>query len=259
MMNQIMRRALFALLLALLAWDVPAALGFLDDLRLSGDLDGDSRNELALLFRDDPGGSGTFVYLDVIRLDDQGSPRSLFALVGDQVQVLEARIENGALLLEVIQPGEGEASCCGSLKVLRRWKLEGDALVELPAEIVGKVSLEDLEGKRWVLRSFGDEPLSGAPEITLEVKDGQFLGSGGCNRYFAGVSNLEAQGRAIEVGPVGSTRKACPPPVMEREQKYLEALRRARSFSIEGRQLVLGWSDGGRHGTLQFEETPPSH
>ena len=248
---------LIPFLLLFLAGHALASLGFLDDLRLSGDLDGDGQNELALLLWDDPGGSGTFVYLNVIRTDNQGNPQALFALVGDRVQVLDARIDNGTLLLEVIQPGEQEPACCGSQKVLRRWKLEDGQLVELQVEIEGKVLVEDLEGKRWVLKAFDDTAVTGDQRITIEVKNGQVVGSSGCNRYFASVSDVQEPGRAIKIGPVGSTRKACPAPLMEVEQKYLEALRHVGSFSIEGRQLVLSWKDGDRYGVLRFEEIRP--
>ena len=248
---------LLPFLLLFLAGNALASLGFLDDLRLSGDLDGDGQNELLLLLWDDPGGSGTFVYLNVIRTDGQGNPQGLFTLVGDRVQVMDARIDNGTLLLELIQPGEQEPACCGSQKLLRRWKLEGGKLVELQAEVEGKVSVEDLEGKQWVLRAFGDAAVAGDQKITIEVKNGQVVGSSGCNRYFASVSDAQEPGRAIKIGPVGSTRKACPAPVMEVEQKYLEALRHVSSFSIEGRQLVLSWNDGNRYGALRFQEIPP--
>lgn len=244
------------LLLSLAAAGASASLGFLDEPRLEGDLDGDGRNELVLLLWNDPGGSGTFVYLNVIRLDEEDNPRALFALVGDRVQIMDARIENGTLLLEVIQPGEGESSCCGSQKVLRHWKLEGDRLVELPMEIEGRVSVEDLEGRRWRLKSLDDDPVGTGAQVTLEVKDGQVLGNAGCNRYFAEVNDVREQGRAIRIGPVGSTRKACAAPIMDLERRYLEALRHVTSFSIEGRQLVLSWNREGRYGSLHYREMP---
>ncbi len=249
---------LIPIVLLFLAGNALAALGFLDDLRLSGDLDGDGQNELVLLLWDDPGGSGTFVYLNVIRKDEQGNPQAQFALVGDRVQVMDARIENGLLLLEVIQPGEQEAPCCGSQKVLRRWRMEAGKLVEEQAEVEGKVSVEDLEGKRWLLESFGDAEVSAGQEITIEVKNGQVIGSGGCNRYFASVSDVQEPGRAIKIGPVGSTRKACPAPVMDVEQRYLKALRHVTGFSIAGRELVLTWNDGDSYGVLRFREIPPA-
>jgi len=140
--------------------------------------------------------------------------------------------------------------------MLRRWRLEEGKLVEGQAEVEGKVSVEDLEGKRWLLKSFGDTEVSAGQEITIEVKNGQVIGSGGCNRYFAGVSDVQESGRAIKIGPVGSMRKACPAPVMAVEQKYLEALRHVTAFSIAGRQLVLTWNNGDSHGVLRFEEIP---
>ena len=247
-----------ALALLLAAMEGTASLGYLDDFIFSGDLDGDGQDELIQLFRSDPGGSGTFVYINLIVSDPDGEPRSLVQLVGDRVQVVDARVEEGLIRLEVIQPGDDHPLCCGSRKLLRRWKLEGGGLVELPPEEKGVVTLEDLEGRTWRLVQLGDSVLEANPEITLEFAKGQVRGLSGCNQYFAEVQDAQKGGAGgLSVGPVGSTRKACPPPIMELEQRYLEALRQLVRFDLAGSDLILYWKRGDAEEALRFTEILP--
>ena len=231
-----------------------AALGFYPDRFMQGDLDGDGQDDLAQLFWDDPGGSGTFTWLNVITLNENGEPVSRMALVGDRVQVMDARIENGVVTLELIQSGAGESPCCPSQKAIRRWKLEGGKLMELPKEVLGRLSLEDLEGKSWKLVGIGDEAVPEGTGVTLEFSEGKLSGLGGCNRYFATVTQDEEQGGRLSVGLIGSTRKACARPLMQFEQKYFELLRQVSSFSLRGRQLFLVWKRGDESGVLRFVE-----
>ncbi len=52
-------------------------------------------------------------------------------------------------------------------------------------------------------------------------------GNGSCNRFFGPV---KIEGDLIQVGPLGSTRMACPQAVMHQETKYLNALQAAERF-----------------------------
>jgi putative lipoprotein len=54
-------------------------------------------------------------------------------------------------------------------------------------------------------------------------------GSGGCNRY-TGKGAL-ARGKAA-IGPLASTRMACPPALMNQETRFLAALARAARYEI---------------------------
>ena len=42
----------------------------------------------------------------------------------------------------------------------------------------------------------------------------------------------------IEVGPIGSTRRVCPPVVMEQEERFFNVLQKARSIHMEGDILL---------------------
>jgi len=59
---------------------------------------------------------------------------------------------------------------------------------------------------------------------------GKVSGNGSCNRFFG---PAEINGNAVKLGPLGSTRKACPEAVMNQETKYLNALQAADRFELE--------------------------
>ena len=65
-------------------------------------------------------------------------------------------------------------------------------------------------------------------------------GSAGCNRYFG---TWSASGSALTIDPAGTTRKACPPPVMQQEQAFLRALGRVARATPDGDALVLSDAD----------------
>ena len=66
--------------------------------------------------------------------------------------------------------------------------------------------------------------------------DGKVAGTGGCNRFFG---SYEQKGEALTFSPLGSTRMACPPDMMRREQAFFEMLGEVRSANIEGTKLAL--------------------
>ena len=67
--------------------------------------------------------------------------------------------------------------------------------------------------------------------------DGKLSGSGGCNRFFG---TYVATDKTIETGPLGTTRMACAPDVMNAETRFLAALESAREYRIEGNTLRIG-------------------
>jgi putative lipoprotein len=76
--------------------------------------------------------------------------------------------------------------------------------------------------------------------ITLTA-EGQAHGFGGCND-FAGRYALE--GRALALGPFASTKKACPPAIMDQEGRFHEALGATRGYRFENGLLFLLDAEG---------------
>jgi heat shock protein HslJ len=81
------------------------------------------------------------------------------------------------------------------------------------------------------------------------ANDGRVTGSAGCNQYFA---EYLAADESITIGPLGATRRFCAEPdgAMDQEARYLEAMRSAATFRIEGERLALGTTDGALAVTL---------
>ena len=100
----------------------------------------------------------------------------------------------------------------------------------------------ELAGSEWRPTEIGNRPLpddSGA-FVRFEA-DGRLAGHSGCNGFFG---SYRLDGNRIEIGPLGATKMACEPAVMDRETLFLRALSMARTFQRDGTRLTL-WDENG--------------
>jgi putative lipoprotein len=110
------------------------------------------------------------------------------------------------------------------------------------------LSLATLTGVTWTLVSLGGQPLPEGTRPPTAIFDGARLaGFGGCNRYTGQVQDTGPG--AITIGPVASTKMACPPPAMEVEGRYFAILVPVTHYRVAGSRLVLS----GPSGELVFE------
>jgi len=215
------------------------SIGLVDHFALTGDLDGDDREETAVLLRESSGGSGTRLYLAVMGRRHRNIVNLGTALVGDRVQVRSGGIRDGRIELDVVQAGPEDAMCCPSQLATRRWALGEGGLVEGEVTITGTLSLESLWGPEWVLSELGwGEPAPDIAEIMISFHDDKVTGTGGCNRYFAAVTG--GVPGELSFSGMGATRMACPEPAMDLERRYLNVLASASSYNFLGGRLVLG-------------------
>ncbi|WP_456404323.1 META domain-containing protein [Thiolapillus sp.] len=229
------------------------ARGLIDGFELRGDLDEDGQEEIVLALWDDPGGSGTFVYLVVLDLvEGKVSSQSLF--VGDRVQLLGGEILGNQISIDLVEHAATDPACCPSQKVTRTWAYDSNGgFREMPVKLTGKLSVEDIGGTEWVLVRLNNEPVSQELQISLIYEDGRIKGNAGCNNYFSDMKDREEEaGGWVKVGPVGSTRKVCPDEIMQVEGSYLKSIGNVTSFSFTGRQLVLSWNAADQSGALVF-------
>ncbi len=100
-----------------------------------------------------------------------------------------------------------------------------------------RMRVDEFNSTDWVLEEIGGSAVVDRVQSTLRFQgNDRIVGWGGCNRYFANVRS----GRSfIEVGPIGSTRRICPPVVMDQEERFFHALQKARSIRMEGDYLVI--------------------
>jgi heat shock protein HslJ len=99
----------------------------------------------------------------------------------------------------------------------------------------GKQAVVSVLGGTRITAHFGD--------------DGRVTGSAGCNEYFA---SYEVRGESIRIALPGATRRFCAEPegIMDQEARFLEALRSAATFRLEGERLALRTPDGALAVTL---------
>lgn len=94
----------------------------------------------------------------------------------------------------------------------------------------------------WLAEDIGGAGVVDNVASTLQIDaSGRASGSGGCNRY-NGVVKID--GSAISFGPAATSRKMCPPAIMDQERKFLDALAKAKSFELEDSSLRLLGDDG---------------
>lgn len=106
----------------------------------------------------------------------------------------------------------------------------------------------DFQKTEWTLTAFeetsgeGDmasvsaTPVLDSTSVTLTIDEGQFSGSGGCNRYGG---KVEITDNKLKFGPAFSTRKLCGEEVMNQERRFLETLSKMTSYKIKGDRLTL--------------------
>lgn len=74
---------------------------------------------------------------------------------------------------------------------------------------------------QWSIRTIDGRPLEGDQPATIAFADGRVSGTTGCNRISG---TYEVAGDVVTIGPLATTRMACPPPLMARETALLAAL-----------------------------------
>src|SRR5262249_52662674 len=122
-----------------------------------------------------------------------------------------------------------------------KWNVQGDHLDMHRAD--GERALEaapeaaaNLTGRTWSVTGFNNgreaviSPITGIP-LTLSFGDGRVTGRAGCNTYSA---SFTQQGDTIRIGSITTGRRRCPGNVMTQERNFLQALRSAVRWSIQG-------------------------
>lgn len=105
-----------------------------------------------------------------------------------------------------------------------------------------------LEGVKWEVTGYNNGrqavvgPLLGT-RLTLMFQDGQVFGSSSCNRFHG---SFTAEGNALTIQPLATTRMACEDALMSQEQEFLRALQTATTWEIVRGMLDVHRADGER-------------
>lgn len=105
----------------------------------------------------------------------------------------------------------------------------------------------DLVSTQWALVSYGpaESQIQVLPdtEVTLQFEaDGQAGGNSGCNAFSA---QYEVSNGNLTFGEIVSTLMACSGEgIMDQEEAYLDALRRAETFEMTADRLTIAYANG---------------
>jgi heat shock protein HslJ len=218
-----------------------------------GDVDGAPGSEGVAMLSSSSGGSGEFVYVAVFGVREGTLANLGTAPVGDRTRLQSLWLERGRIIMDVIEAGPQDAACCPTQVARKTFAMEGGALKQLSSEVRGVLALSMLSANEWTLIEIDGQPLPKDVDTPLIHFAGDKLrGFAGCNRFTAPVT--ESKPGEIDIGTAGAEKKACPPPQMELEQKFLAQLGAVNRYTYVAGQLALGWQDGERSGVLLFRK-----
>ena len=110
-----------------------------------------------------------------------------------------------------------------------------------------KKTRRPLEGTEWQLIQLDGRSVKAAPEtFVLKLENGSVSGAGACNRLMGSYTTGER--RALKIGPVASTKMACPN--LSQEQQFLRAIEATTHYDMDGPMLLL-LSNGELHAVFQ--------
>lgn len=113
-------------------------------------------------------------------------------------------------------------------------------------------SLDRLIGIEWLALDIDGTPVKNKTESTISFEDAtRVIGNGGCNRFF-GTAKLS--GETLEVGPLGTTRMACPETIMNQEHRFLKALESVRRYRVDDATDLLYLSNEQGKPILRFRQ-----
>lgn len=149
--------------------------------------------------------------------------------------------------------GKQESAFTAALAKVTKMSLTGDTLALQDASGASLFTLakavppvaKPLEGTTWQLSGVRNGQATSSvvagSSVTMQISDGRLSGKA-CNTFRADVTT---SGTTITVGPVASTKMACPSEELTtQEQKVLTLLGAANSYQITGSQLQLSSADG---------------
>lgn len=217
-----------------------------------GDLDGDGDQDAALLFANNPGGSGTFYYA-VLAINNVGVYKSTDAMfLGDRIAPQTVEIQNGRAVYNFAERKSGESFAIQpsvGKSVWVNYDAKTNQIGELVQNFEGEADPDrmTLGMKKWVwvktLMNDGKVTLPKKPDVfTLTFKtDGSFGATTDCN----GVGgNYKVTGKNIVFTGMISTLMYCDG---SQEQDFTKSLGEVQSymFTSKGELVFMLKVDSG--------------
>lgn len=177
-----------------------------------------------------------------LRLSRLGMAERVFAVTTTELE------HGGHRIIRAADPAHAVSTVLIRAPVLCRDSMTGlphpeTVTLSLGDEILsgcGGAPLSLLTDRIWRIEKIGGTALVGSARLSMGFDTaGRLTGAGGCNRWFAG---FELTGEGLRIGPVGSTKMACAPALMEQEHRFFEALSKVMGFDLkdDGSLILLG-------------------
>ena len=202
------------------------------------DVDGAPPEEGVALLTSSDGGSGTFSHLGVFSMQDGKAATLGVVPLGDRAQLFRFWHEPGKVLLDLVEPGPDDPSCCPTQLSRKAFGWKDGKLQQLSSEAVGGLSINLLAATDWMLVEMDGQPLpAGAIPPTTVVQYGKAAGFSGCNRYTGPIT--ESAPGNVKIGELAVTRKACDAAANEIEAAFLDRMRATTSYAFQAGRLLL--------------------
>jgi heat shock protein HslJ len=198
----------------------------------------------ALVIVTDPGGSGVFFDLYLMRQRENRWSIVDRARLGDRIRVNRIEIERGLMEIDLTAHSPGDGTCCPTERKRVHYALQGERLVNVTAPAENTPS--PIEGPVWAwqytLRVDGSRTTPTESEhYTLRLgPDGQLDVRADCNR--AG-GRYKLDGASLMLSVTHSTMAACPPESLDRQ--FLADIAAVIEWHVEGTRLRMNLTGGG--------------
>lgn len=205
------------------------------------DLDADGQDEVVAYLEENSGGTGHFLYAAAFEVSGDSLVATTTLRLGDREQIRGSRVEGRAVVLDLIAHGPGDAGCCPNQLQRRHLSLDSQGALIERHEVLGSATTDLLDGTSWRLRSLVYLGPEVDVDVTLRFEGDRIYGSAGCNRFEATFTSPRR--RELQIRAPISTRKMCPPAVMEIEDHFLAALPTVTQWSFLAGNLALLYFD----------------
>ncbi len=223
----------------------------LTDQRAFGPMNG--KDSAAIVIVTDPGGSGLFYDLVMLEMKQEGWVYADSVLLGDRVKVHSVGIKDNEISVSMTVHGPGDAMCCPTQEVTRRFMVQAEHLV---AENYARSDIQDpgIIGPvwHWVRTRYNDDTTLTPPVdftgYTLQLNsDGTVQVRGDCNR---GGGTFAGNGKKLSITITYSTMATCPEGSLEGQ--FFRDLNRTGGFLIKNARLFLDLKFDT--GTMEFQK-----
>ncbi len=211
------------------------------------------KDAAAIVIVTDPGGSGMFYDLALLEMKKEGWVYVDSVLLGDRVKVHSVGIKDNEISVSMTAQGPGDAMCCPTQEVTRRFIVQADHLV---AENGARSGLQDpgIIGPiwHWDRSRYNDDttltPPADSIGYTLQLNsDGTVQVRGDCNR---GGGTFTVDGKKLSITITYTTMAACPEGSLEGQ--FFRDLNRTGGFLIKNDRLFLDLKFDT--GTMEFHK-----